>query len=145
MHCLSIIFNCFVIQALQWFTASQYYKHMPSTDRLCKTHWHHMLIQVFIRQIFFACTDPFYCLTSIPMQIRDAQVHSTTSIYPHPFTGVASSISALLLEVSQSVKKQRFLAKSHAFASRRLIDELECLMAEAADLEQRVFLQRIPD
>lgn len=45
----------------------------------------------------------------------------------------------------QLVKRQRDLAKSHAFASRRHIENLESLIVEAAELEQRVSLQRIPD
>lgn len=45
----------------------------------------------------------------------------------------------------QLVKRQRDLAKSHAFASRRHLEDLELLMAKAAELEQRVTLQRIPD
>lgn len=108
-------------------------------------HQHCGLIKSRIRQVIFACTDKSYCLPTIPLQIRHAQDDAASNIYPHPFTGVASSISATLLEVMHLVKRQRDLAKSHAFASRRHIEDLECLMAEAAELEQRVSLQRIPD
>ncbi|KAI5236043.1 hypothetical protein E4T43_08865 [Aureobasidium subglaciale] len=95
-------------------------------------------------EVFFACTDEVYCLPSIPMQIRIAQDDHTTSIYPHPFTGVANSISTALLEVIQLVKRQRRLSRSHAFASRGYLDDLQDLMDEAVALEQRVFTQSIP-
>jgi len=95
--------------------------------------------------VIFACTDKSYCLPAIPLQIQHTHDDAATNISPHPFTGVASSISATFLEVMQLVKRQRDLAKSHAFASRRHIEDLETLMTEAAELEQRVTLQRIPD
>ncbi|KAI5195089.1 hypothetical protein E4T39_08375 [Aureobasidium subglaciale] len=95
-------------------------------------------------EVFFVCTDEFYCLPSIPIQIRIAQDDPTKSIYPHPFTGVANSISTALLEVIQLVKRQRRLSRSHAFASRKYLDDLQGLMNEAGALEQRVFTQSIP-
>ncbi|KAG9966691.1 hypothetical protein KCU61_g68, partial [Aureobasidium melanogenum] len=67
-----------------------------------------------------------------------------TRIYPHPFTGVANSISSALLEVIQLVRRQRKLARSHAFASRKHLDAMQSLMEEAAILEERVFTQAVP-
>lgn len=116
--------------------------HSHSFDRHVSRH---ELIRSRMCQVIFACTDKSYCLPTIPLQIQLAQVDTVTNIFPHPFTGVASSISATLLEVMQLVKRQRDLAKSHAFASRRHIDDLVKLMAEAVDLEKRVSSQHIPD
>lgn len=58
---------------------------------------------------------------------------------------MANAISTTLLEVIQLVKKQRLLARSHAFASRKHLDALQNLIAEAADLEQHAFTQAVPN
>ncbi|KAH0345229.1 hypothetical protein KCU81_g4530, partial [Aureobasidium melanogenum] len=100
-------------------------------------------LQVYC-EVFFACTDEFYCLPSVPMQPLDAKNDLKTRIYPHPFTGVANSISSTLLEVIQLVKRQRKLARSHAFVSQKYLDAIQSLMAEATILEERVFTQAIP-
>ncbi|KAI4739400.1 hypothetical protein E4T50_10149 [Aureobasidium sp. EXF-12298] len=107
-------------------------------DRELRFFWG---LQVYC-EVFFACTDEFYCLPSIPMQILGAE--TKTRIYPHPFTGVANSISSALLEVIQLVRRQRKLARSHAFASRKYLDAIQSLMEEAAILEERVYTQAIP-
>lgn len=78
------------------------------------------------------------------MQILGAETDLKTRIYPHPFTGVANSISSALLEVIQLIKRQRKLAKRHAFASRKYLDAIQSLMEEAALLEERVYTQAIP-
>ncbi|THV71586.1 hypothetical protein D6D29_09601 [Aureobasidium pullulans] len=110
-------------------------------DRELRFFWG---LQIYC-EVFFACTDGFYCLPSIPAQIRYVQDDPASSIYPHPFTGVANAISTTLLEVIQLVKKQRLLARSHAFASRKHLDALQNLIAEAADLEQHAFTQAVPN
>ncbi|KAG9935880.1 hypothetical protein KCU80_g2621, partial [Aureobasidium melanogenum] len=109
-------------------------------DRELRFFWG---LQIYC-EVFFACTDRFYCLPSIPLQILGAEHDFKTRIYPHPFTGVANSISSALLEVIQLVRRQRKLAKSHAFASRKHLDAIQSLMEEAAILEERVYTQAIP-
>ncbi|KAG9757569.1 hypothetical protein KCU73_g4341, partial [Aureobasidium melanogenum] len=109
-------------------------------DRELRFFWG---LQVYC-EVFFACTDEVYCPPSIPMQVLGAKNDVKTRIYPHPFTGVANSISSALLEVIQLVRRQRKLAKSHAFASRKYLDAIQSLMEEAVILEERVYTQAIP-
>ena len=64
--------------------------------------------------------------------------------WPHPFTGASSTATYNFLAVGQLVRRQRRMATSHAFASRRYLEELEALLLEATALEEIISSEALP-